>query len=179
MTQLVRSKVFISFVIAAFILFITPSTLKSEIAGNTGNLIGFIYAEDGTTPVEGAVFKVKNVKTNKVYESTQTDELGVFKIEGIEEGLYLAGVNSEDKAYVIENVLAFQGDTTAKLSLSLKSGTTVALAQGDDDDDNGFAFLGLHGAAAIAALAAILAGVGVGIAALLGAFEDEASPFKK
>ncbi len=177
MSHLVRSKPFIGFLIVSFVLFITP-TLRAQVMQNTGSLIGFVYAADGTTPVEGAVFKVKNVKTNKVYESSKSDALGVFKIDSLEEGLYLAGVNSGDHAYIIQNVLGVKANTTAKLSLSLKTDQTVQLPAGPEGT-NQFIFLGLTGAAAIFSLAAILAALGLGLAALFGAFEGEASPYKK
>ena len=50
-------------------------------------MIGFVYNKDGTTPLEGAVVKLKNISTSLIYESSKTDKLGVFKLERIDEGL--------------------------------------------------------------------------------------------
>lgn len=176
MTHLIRSKFFISFMIAAFVLFVTP-IVRAEEANNTADLVGFIYAEDGTTPVEGAVCKVKNITTNKVYESTKTDMLGLFKIEGMEEGVYLAGVNAGDKAYIVKDYFGVKANSTAKIALALKEGQTVELPKGSDKY-NFFTFLGFSGNAAISVLLAIVLVGGIVLAAALGVGEKEASPFK-
>jgi len=55
---------------------------------NKGHLIGFVYGEDGNTQVEGAVFKIKNIASSKVLENSKYSKLGVFKLDGIEEGLH-------------------------------------------------------------------------------------------
>ena len=186
MSKLVRSKTFIGFILSAFVLFITP-VMDVQAAENTSSLIGFIYAEDGNTPVEGAVFKIKNVKTNEVFSSEKTDELGIFKIEGIAKGMYLAGVKTDDNTYAIQNVLGFQGGETAKLSLALKPGQKFPAPKGIEGHE-ALSFLGLQGAAAWAALAIIIAALGLTLADLLNLGfadwflipePDEASPFKK
>ena len=51
-------------------------------------MIGFVYGEDENTQVEGTVFKIKNIATSKVLENSKYSKLGVFKLNGIEEGLY-------------------------------------------------------------------------------------------
>lgn len=182
MKKLVKSKPFVSFLITAFVLFITPF-VSADSGEATGNMIGFVYAEDGTTPVEGAVFKIQNVKTKEVFESTKTDELGFFKIEGIDPGMYLAGVVTEDQAFPISKVLVFKADTTAKLSVSLQPSQSFPLPK-TIEGANPFVFLGLTGAAAWAALAAITAVLALTIADALDLFGDfwivpESSPFKK
>ena len=55
---------------------------------NKGNLIGFVYGEDENIQVEGIVFKIINIATSKVLENSKYSKLGVFKLNGIEEGLY-------------------------------------------------------------------------------------------
>ena len=182
MKKLIQSKPFIGFVIAAFVLFITP-WVSADSAAGTSSMIGFVYAEDGTTPVQGAVFKIQNVKTKQVYESTKTDEMGVFKMEGIEPGMYLAGVVTEKEAYPISKVLGFQSDSTAKLSVSLQQGQRFPLPTTIEGNPV-FTFLGLTGAAAWAALAAIAAVLGLTLLDALDILGDfwivpEGSPFKK
>ncbi|MFH1942174.1 MAG: hypothetical protein ABIL68_08705 [bacterium] len=93
MKELVKSKGFVFFVVATFILFITPvAEVATSAAAKNGQIVGFIYAEDGPTPVEGAVFLVQNIKTKDVYESKPTTSLGAFNIKDMEAGIYLAGV---------------------------------------------------------------------------------------
>lgn len=55
---------------------------------NKSNFKGFIYDEDGNIQVEGAVLKIKNIAASKASESSKYSKLGVFKLDGIEEGLY-------------------------------------------------------------------------------------------
>src|SRR4030042_5062751 len=57
-----------------------------------GNIIGFLYAQDGTTPLEGAVVKFKNLTSGMGFESSKSDTYGIFKLQGIEKGMYAYGV---------------------------------------------------------------------------------------
>ena len=63
-------------------------------ASNKGNLIGFVFGHDGSTPVAGAVVVVKNVTTGAVTEAAASDVLGVFKLAGLDAGIYALGVKS-------------------------------------------------------------------------------------
>ena len=79
--------------ILAVLLFYSPQVLKAQVAGK-GNLIGFVYDQDGTTPVAGAVVMVKNISNGKVFQSSKSDNLGVFKVQGLDTGLYALGVTA-------------------------------------------------------------------------------------
>ncbi|MFW6161017.1 MAG: carboxypeptidase-like regulatory domain-containing protein [Acidobacteriota bacterium] len=86
-----------------------------------GNIIGFIYDQDCTTPLEGAVVKVKNISSGTIYESNKSDSNGVFAIDGVESGVYLYGVLTQQGEFGAENffgVRVSEGET-AKLSVSL------------------------------------------------------------
>lgn len=105
--------------IAVFLLCF-PAFLRSENIAK-GNIVGFVYDEDGTTPFEGAVVKVKNISTGAIFESSKSDANGVFKIEEVETGLYLYRVLTAQGEFSSENffgVRISEGDT-AKLSISL------------------------------------------------------------
>jgi len=104
----------------AFLLFCFPSLLMSEDIAK-GNIIGFVYDEDGTTPLEGAVVKVKNVSTGTIFESNKSDANGVFKIEGVENGVYLYGVLTPQGEFSSEHYFGVRisEGVTAKLSISL------------------------------------------------------------
>jgi hypothetical protein len=54
-----------------------------------GSVIGFLYAKDGTTPLEGAVVQFKNLTSGLVFESSKTDQYGIFKVQ---EGLKRASI---------------------------------------------------------------------------------------
>ncbi len=98
--------------------------LHSQVPGK-GDLIGFVFGKDGTSPVADAVVVVQNLTTGAVSESPGTDALGVFRLPGLEAGLYALGVKSERGSY---NSPDFFGVTTGKTAK-----ITVALDPYDDD----------------------------------------------
>ena len=87
-----------------------------------GNVAGFIYAQDGSTPVEGAVIKLKNVSTEKFYQSEKSDDSGYFVVDGIERGIYLYGVITPEASFNSEGLVGFRikENETAKMSISLR-----------------------------------------------------------
>lgn len=107
-------------VVFAFLLSSFPSILKSEEAAK-GNLIGFVYEEDGTTPLEGAVVKIKNISSGVIYESSQSDKYGVFKIVGLENGIYICGVATPKGNFNLDGLVGvgIRNNETAKMSISL------------------------------------------------------------
>lgn len=108
--------------VVSFILFSTPHLFAAEGRGadvGKGNLIGFIYAKDGVTPVKKAVVKLKNISNGTVYESSETDQQGIFKVKDIEEGLYIAGVATQEGNYNMENLIGIRANKTAKVALAL------------------------------------------------------------
>jgi len=107
--------------IALFLLiFCSSGFLMGESAGK-GNIIGFIYGEDGTTPVEGAVVQVKNMSTGIIYDSGVSDEYGIFKIKSVESGIYMYGVKTPMGDFNSDGLVGVKvsEDETAKMSLSL------------------------------------------------------------
>ena len=120
MSKGVRLTFMFSCLLLAFILFCYPIALKSENVAK-GNIVGFVYDMDGTTPLEGAVVKVKNISTDVVYESTKSDILGIFKIKGLENGIYLYGVMTPNGDFNSDGLVGIriQGNETAKMSISL------------------------------------------------------------
>lgn len=91
-------------------------------ATETGNVIGFIYDKDGTTPLPGAIIQFKNLSTDKIFTSLPTDEYGVFKLQGIEAGVYVYGVRTDAGHFDSEGFLAVNvgANETAKMVISLK-----------------------------------------------------------
>jgi len=161
--------------IASIITFYSPHYSEAQKVGK-GNLIGFVFEKDGTTPVEGAVVKLKNVSTGIVYESSQSDRLGILKKEGIEEGLYIVGISTKEGNFNVANLIGIKAAETAKVSFALKSE-----GQGEEKTPKpkpgGLAkfFLSPVGIAVIiAASSAIIYGV-----VKLSEKEPEASPFRR
>ena len=172
MINTVRSKPIAVTLIFAFLLFISPNFLKAE-DNTSGNLIGFVYGQDETTPLEGAVVKLRNVSSGAVYESGKTDNLGIFKIEGINQGLYICGVSVEDKDFNVPSLIGIKAEETAKVSFSLKPQTGVK------DVNYAAGFLAFFATpVGIALIIAALGALVFGIITLTGG-EDEVSPFRK
>ncbi len=175
MFKAVRSKTAAFILIASIITFYSPHYLNAQKAGK-GNLIGFVFEKDGTTPVEGAFVKLKNVSTGTVYESSKSDKLGILKTEGVEEGLYIVGISTKEGNFNVANLVGIKADETAKVSFSLQP-------EGQEEEEprkkkpGGLAkfFLSPVGIAIIiAASSAIIYGV-----VKLSEKEPEASPFRR
>jgi len=118
MDQIVIKKLIAFILIFPFILFNLPNLLTAEVVGK-GNLMGIIYGKDGTTPVEGAVIQLRNISTGAVYKA-KTDKVGTFKIEGMDAGLYSAGIVTEEGSFNVESLIGIKANTTTTISLALK-----------------------------------------------------------
>lgn len=117
----VRLKSVSLILIFSFILFYSPYLLTGQ-TGQTkgkGDLIGKVYGKDGTTVIEGAIVKIRNVVTGTVYEG-KTDKLGTFKIEGIEEGMCAVGIVTEEGDFNVESLIGIKADETAMITFVLK-----------------------------------------------------------
>jgi hypothetical protein len=100
------------------VLFLSPRLLKSQTSGK-GQLIGFVFGKDGSTPVAGAVVVAKNVTTGTVFQSSKTDSLGVFKFESLDAGIYALGVTSGQGSYNSQDLVGIKPRETAKITIAL------------------------------------------------------------
>jgi len=116
------------FVTFAFLIFLPALTSAAEVS--KGNVLGFIYAQDGTTPVSGAIVKARNISTGAVYESNASDTHGVFKLSDVESGLYVYGVKTPEGDFNSEGIIGLNvsESSTAKMAISLAPYTEKALA---------------------------------------------------
>jgi len=119
--KLFNSKSVVFFLIFSFILLYLPHPLAAEEA-DVGGVTGVVYAEDGTTPVVGAIVKIRNLTTGEVYESTPTDENGIFRIGNVEEGIYVFGVTKNGVKFNVEEAVGIKADEVAHMVLILKPG---------------------------------------------------------
>ena len=113
------AKVAVSWGSAIALILVLSSLVASPQTIPKGNLIGFVFGQDGSTPVAGAVVVVKNLTTGLVTEGVQSDELGVFKIPGLGAGLYALGVKSASGNYNSQDFFGVAPEKTAKISISL------------------------------------------------------------
>lgn len=84
-----------------------------------GNLVGFVYDKDGTTPIAGAVVRLKNISTGTLYDSSRSDGLGSFKVEGLKSGIYAFGVLTFLGDFHSDYMLGIREAETSKVSISL------------------------------------------------------------
>jgi len=104
----------------AFLITVPLATLAER--PSMGNIIGFVYAKDGTTPLEGATVKFKNLASSSIYESSKTDGYGIFKIQGVESGVYTYGVVTNQGDFNASNIVGLKvsENETAKMSIAIQ-----------------------------------------------------------
>ncbi len=117
-----------------FILLTIPvREFVSAAPKGNGSLVGHIFNEDMRTPVPNAIVKLRNVTTQKEYESEPTGPEGTYVIPAIEEGRYVMGVLGPGGSYNFHYSILIKADAMAKLSLAMKpGGAPVMLQQGID-----------------------------------------------
>ncbi len=129
----------------ALILVLTSSAASPQEAAK-GNLVGFLFGEDGSTPVAGAVVLVKNLSTGGVTEAAQTDGLGLFKVPGLGAGLYALGVKSAGGSFNCQDFFSISAQQTSKISVALSSYDATAAAGAaaviQEQRERGEAFIG-------------------------------------
>ncbi len=108
---------FLSVGLATAVLAATPSADVPP----KGNVVGFIYDSDGTSPIPGAVVKVRNLETGRVYSSEETDRTGMFKIRDLESGFYVYGVVTAKGDFNADTLVGIKlhEAETAKMSISV------------------------------------------------------------
>lgn len=133
--------------IFVFLLFSSADIIRAQ-ENPVGKVTGYIYAQDGSTPVEGAVIKFKNVSTGKFYESEKSDIQGYFAVEEIERGVYLYGVITPEASFNSEGLVGFRikQNETARMNIALKpySSQAALTMEGfyNDLDVNGESYVG-------------------------------------
>lgn len=114
----VKGKLLSFGLVGALLIATSPLVLTGQ-APAKGNLLGFVYGQDGTTPFAGAVVMVKNISTGRVYESVASDNLGVFKVQGLETGLYALGVTSPKGDFNSTDLVGVAANETSKVAIAL------------------------------------------------------------
>jgi len=111
---------FSSSLIILFLLVLSLSFAFGNDASE-GNFIGYLHDVDGSSPLLGAVIKLKNIYTEELYTSNKADERGIVRIKGVNPGLYVYGVLTSNGNYNSDEVLGISGGKTAKVTVSLKN----------------------------------------------------------
>jgi len=131
MLKSAKSKYIAVALIFSFFLFYSPHLSLAQVFAQ-GSLSGFIYAEDGVTPLEGVVVKIRNIVDGTIYASTKSDSEGAFKIEGINEGLYSAGISTTTGDFNFENLIGVKAGEPAKISLALVPAGTQSVSSPEE-----------------------------------------------
>ncbi len=113
------AKVLVSWGSAIALILVLSSSVANAQDSAKGSLIGYVYGRDGSTPVAGAVVVVKNLTTGVVTEAGRSDELGVFRVQGLDVGLYALGVKSASGSYNSQDFFGITAEKTAKISIAL------------------------------------------------------------
>ncbi len=126
--MILRSKAVALAVIGSFVLLVTPlGTFAGDQAPVQvkGSLIGFVYAENGKTPVQGAIVRLRNMGNQTEFVSEPSDPNGMYKISGVEPGWYFLSVTTDTGEFSLGNGFYLKGTEVAKMILSLKRGGTI------------------------------------------------------
>lgn len=103
----------------------SPRFLQAQESGE-GTLTGYVYGKDGTTPVAGAIVKIKNLTDGTIYISEKTDVNGFFKIERVKEGFYVAGIATPYDNFNSNNLIGIKAGEAAEVVFSLSVPTEKA-----------------------------------------------------
>jgi hypothetical protein len=117
-------KVFPGKAVAWFTLFcfgFLVLSLSNFAKPSSGNLMGFVYGEDGKSPLQGAIVLLKGADTDKVYQSGPTGKTGNYKISNIDIGTYVVGLKVNEDTFNVDGYVEVAGGKTDTLSLALGS----------------------------------------------------------
>lgn len=179
--KIFRSKVLSLIVIGAFIILLSPVEGLSQETKRPGTISGTILKEDTKTPIEGAIVKIRNVETEKEYQSAPTNNKGEYKIENVEEGRYTLGITTKEGDFNFQTTILVKADETAILALALAPAVIAGLAGTATAAAVGGGILAFFSTTAgIAVLVATGSALTLGTLAAAGAFAAaEESPAKK
>jgi len=131
--------------VVALLWLASPIVMKSQTPAK-GQLVGFVFGKDGSTPVAGAVVMLKDVTSGTVFQSTKTDNLGAFKIDGLRAGIYALGVTSSEGDYNSQELIGVKPGETAKISIALspydREAVEAAQAVARDEKEHGESLVG-------------------------------------
>ncbi|MDD8026466.1 MAG: carboxypeptidase-like regulatory domain-containing protein [Acidobacteriota bacterium] len=95
-----------------------PALLAAQTPA-TGNLVGTFFEKDGTTPVAGAIIKLKNISTGSLYEAQPSDKTGSFRLNGLTKGIYTFGITTTAGDFNSNELVGIIENETTKISISL------------------------------------------------------------
>jgi len=117
------------YILVLFFIVLLPVQNYAQQA-DLGNLMGFLYKEDGKKPIKNAQVVITHRETKKEFKSNITDKNGDYKIMNLPAGEYQVNIRYKDKPYKVKRidfyVRIFPGKTTF-ISFSLKKSYPIAI----------------------------------------------------
>jgi len=121
-----RSKILAGGLVAALLLLTIPLPIAAQTPAassmRTGTLQGTVFSEGMRSRVANAVVKLRNLNSQKEYESPPTDAKGVYKILMVEEGWYTLGITTATGDFNLNYGVYVKAGETAKLSVETQPG---------------------------------------------------------
>jgi len=102
------------------VLFATLPFHQISAATNTGSVVGVVFAEEFSTPVEGVVVKIYDTKKEKFYSNQLTDKYEPYAINNVPVGDYNVVVSTKEGDFITDMMVNVRADLPTSLSLSLK-----------------------------------------------------------
>lgn len=119
-----NKKIFLGKKVVLFILFcfgFLVFPVSNFAKPSIGNLMGFVYGEDGKSPLQDAVVLLKGADTDKVYQSGPTGKTGSYRLSNIDVGTYVVGLKVNEETFNVDGYVKVASGKTDTLSLSLGS----------------------------------------------------------
>lgn len=98
------SKKYMALWIGVVMILLPPLHLTAQMEVSGGQLIGFVYKTDKTTPLQDARVILIKLSDQSRYESETTDEKGDYRITGLPAGTYNVYLEVKDKKYKIKKL---------------------------------------------------------------------------
>lgn len=109
-------------VLAGILALLLPvSATQVKPSPGAGTLVGTFFEKDGTTPVSGAILKLKNISSGSVYEAPPSDKAGIFRLEGLTKGIYTFGITTAAGNFNSNELIGIIEGETTKISISLNA----------------------------------------------------------
>jgi hypothetical protein len=121
MHRSIKSKLAAVVILAvSFFLCLSLELLEAQDT-DKGSLTAFVYGPDKTTPLAGAVIKIRNVQTGSAYESLASDSMGQVELQNLDEGLYIVGISFLQGDFNVGNLVGIRPDEEARISFALST----------------------------------------------------------
>ncbi len=110
---------FLSF--RVFFLILIAFSAGSALAqtAERGHLVGTIFAQDGKTPMVGAVVRLKNISSGAISAAEPTDGQGHFRMENLTKGIYQFGITTAQGDFNSNELIGILANETTRISLAL------------------------------------------------------------